>query len=73
MRRGGPVGKFGIPSTWHKSSRSGTSGCIAVARLADRVFVRDSKNPEGPALRFTQQRWHSFLQHLTSITRNNEP
>ena len=38
--------------TWHKSSRSGSSGgnCVELASLEDKVAVRDSKDPEGPVL-----------------------
>lgn len=36
---------------WYTSSYSGGSGnCIQVASAPGRVLVRDSKNPDGPAL-----------------------
>ncbi|MGH3721432.1 MAG: DUF397 domain-containing protein [Pseudonocardiaceae bacterium] len=36
---------------WHTSSYSAESGgCVEVARAPERVLVRDSKNPVGPAL-----------------------
>jgi len=40
---------------WHKSSYSSTPGgnCVEVAVMADGgVAVRDSKDPNGPTLRF---------------------
>ncbi|MER7750595.1 DUF397 domain-containing protein [Kitasatospora sp. NPDC097643] len=48
---------------WRKSSYSGGSGsndCIEVddARPGS---VRDSKDPEGPRLRFTPAAWQSFV------------
>jgi Domain of unknown function (DUF397) len=34
---------------WRTSSYSGGNGaCVQVAPAADRVLVRDSKNPDGP-------------------------
>lgn len=49
---------------WAKSSLSLVNGnCVEVARLSARfVLVRDSKDPEGPILRFTSAEWHAFLR-----------
>jgi hypothetical protein len=49
---------------WRKSSRSGSSGnCVEVAdNLPGTVAVRDSKNPDGPALMFTPAVWQSFVE-----------
>lgn len=51
---------------WFKSSRSETGGqCVEVAFLAgDLVGVRDSKNPDGPALTFTSAEWDACLRWL---------
>lgn len=48
--------------TWHKSSYSNGSGgaCVEVADLDTSLAVRDSKNPTGPALRFTAAQWSVF-------------
>lgn len=48
---------------WVKSSYSGsTSECVEVAALPDgRRAVRDSKNPDGPALEFPPGEWRAFL------------
>ena len=53
-------------AVWQKSARSGNSGnCVEVAtNLLDTqgvVFVRDSKNPDGPVLHFTSSAWESFV------------
>jgi Domain of unknown function (DUF397) len=42
-------------TTWRKSTRSsgGGSNCVEVARLPSHVAIRDSKNPQGPALIIT--------------------
>ena len=50
-------------ATWRKSSYSGTNGgnCVEVAHnLPGAVAVRDSKNPDGPALVFTPADWAAF-------------
>ena len=49
---------------WRKSSYSGSSGgnCVEIARnLPGVIAVRDSKNPEGPALVFSPEEWRAFL------------
>nr|WP_063065622.1 DUF397 domain-containing protein [Nocardia violaceofusca] len=47
---------------WLKSSHSGAGkDCVVVAHLAGgTVGVRDSKNPDGPALLFTPAEWDAF-------------
>jgi hypothetical protein len=52
---------------WHKSTRSGSNGgdCVEVAdNLPDIVAVRDSKNPDGPALVFPRDTWRAFIESL---------
>jgi hypothetical protein len=49
-------------AVWHKSTRSSAnSNCVEVAFLHDGVAVRDSKNPDGPKLRFTASEWAAFV------------
>ncbi|BDU02224.1 transcriptional regulator [Nocardia sputorum] len=47
---------------WFKSSRSQAGKeCVEVAFLTGGgVGVRDSKNPTGPALKFTSAEWNTF-------------
>ena len=51
---------------WKKGTRSGTQGnCVEVARLGDdEIGVRDSKDPDGPVLRFTREQWQAFLDAI---------
>ena len=50
-----------VAAEWHKASASNTGGCVEVKQLADAVLVRDSKNQDGPTLRFNEQEWLAFL------------
>jgi Domain of unknown function (DUF397) len=45
---------------WRKSARCGDSACVEVARVDGEYLVRDSKNPQGPRLRFTAREWEAF-------------
>jgi hypothetical protein len=54
---------------WTKSSHSGSGDqCVEVARVtAGAHAVRDSKDPQGPALMFTSSEWRSFLDAVRAI------
>ena len=42
------------PTDWIKASRSANSGdCVELRRHQGAIEVRDSKDPDGPVLRFT--------------------
>jgi hypothetical protein len=54
---------------WRKASYSGTNGggCVEVARnLPGVVAVRDSKDPNGPALILSANQWAGFLARIRS-------
>ncbi|MCZ7374972.1 DUF397 domain-containing protein [Micromonospora sp. WMMC250] len=56
-----------IDAVWRKSTRSGSSGgdCVEVAdNLPDIVGVRDSKDPQGPALLFGPVAWRAFVAEV---------
>ncbi|ADI11423.1 hypothetical protein SBI_08305 [Streptomyces bingchenggensis BCW-1] len=58
-------------ATWRKSSYSNNDGgnCVEVAdNLPDVVPVRDSKNPDGPALIFPSRSWAAFIATLKTPT-----
>ncbi|XVV10927.1 DUF397 domain-containing protein [Actinoplanes sp. CA-131856] len=49
---------------WRKSARSNGNGgnnCVEVAFLDTGIAIRDSKDPNGPALLFTTAEWAAFL------------
>ena len=50
-------------AAWRKSRFcNGASACVEVASLADgNVALRDSKEPDGPALVFTPSEWAAFI------------
>jgi hypothetical protein len=51
---------------WRTSSHSTNNGaCVQVAPAPDRVLVRDSKDPHGPALTVPTPAWRAFLSTLT--------
>ena len=50
-------------SNWRKNTFSSSNGgnCVEVARnLPGLIAVRDSKDPDGPALAFTPADWEAF-------------
>ncbi len=49
---------------WHKSSRSGGDNCVLVAVTNGRVYVRDSKDLDGPILSFAGSAWDGFLDDV---------
>ncbi|GAA4102258.1 DUF397 domain-containing protein [Actinomadura miaoliensis] len=54
-------------AAWRKSSHSGDASntCVEVAQnLPGIVAVRDSVDPEGPALVFTPEEWSAFTAQL---------
>ena len=50
---------------WVKSTYSSQDGgdCIEVASTPLTIQVRDSKDPEGPILRFTPDAWAAFVAY----------
>jgi hypothetical protein len=51
--------------TWRKSSRSAANGhCVEIMELPGGIAVRDSKDPDGPRLRFDADAWNAFVGSL---------
>ena len=54
---------------WRKPSYSGNNGgnCVEVAdNLPNIVAVRDSKDPDGPALILSADQWADFISRVRS-------
>jgi Domain of unknown function (DUF397) len=53
---------------WHKSSYSSQDGnCVEVATdMTGTVAVRDSKDPQGPALAVSSHDWQVFVRRIKS-------
>lgn len=60
---GDPSERPGSGPYWVKSSLSFSNGnCVEVADLPGRTIgLRNSRDPQGPVLRFTPDEWHAFL------------
>ncbi|MGK5630162.1 DUF397 domain-containing protein [Streptomyces sp. URMC 123] len=58
----------GATDTWTKSSYSaGNGACVEVkSPVATTVAVRDSKDPQGPALAFRPESWTEFVREVSS-------
>lgn len=47
---------------WRISSQCAAGDCIAVGRLpTGHVLVKDTKDPDGPQLRFNASEWTAFV------------
>jgi hypothetical protein len=57
---------------WRKSSHSTDTGgdCVEVAGLPGAVAVRDSKNPDGPALALGRREFRTLLTWVKTDTLN---
>ncbi|GAA0533420.1 hypothetical protein GCM10011581_18400 [Saccharopolyspora subtropica] len=51
---------------WFKSSYSGpnNNSCVEARFAPDGIDIRDSKDPDGPILRFDRTTWTKFVRRL---------
>jgi hypothetical protein len=47
--------------SWQRSRHCDAGSCVEAAPIGGEVAVRDSKDPDGPVLRFTAGEWSAFL------------
>ena len=58
-------GSQAVPMIWKKSTLSGGAcDCVEVAVVPDAILARDSKDPEGPVLRFSINSWREFTRSV---------
>jgi len=50
--------------TWRKSVYSAQGNCVEVARAEQLVYMRDSKDPDGPVLTFSVEVFRNFIGTL---------
>jgi hypothetical protein len=48
-------------TTWVKSGRCDTNSCVEASFSPDGIVVRNSTDPGGPVVRFTQEEWIAFV------------
>ena len=46
---------------WRKSTLSSIGNCVEVAADGTEVLLRDSKDPNGPWMRYTVAEWDAFI------------
>ena len=57
-----PTGSAGRDLAWRKAPSSVANGaCVELAPADGMVAIRDSKDPDGPILRYTAAEWLAFL------------
>lgn len=48
---------------WRTARRSaGNGACVEVAPANGQIFVRDSKNQNGPVIYYSARSWHQFVK-----------
>jgi Domain of unknown function (DUF397) len=53
------------PPSWRKASYSSNGeACVEVGHDGPAVAVRDTKDPDGPALTFTPAGWQTFTRRV---------
>jgi len=55
-----------VTTPWRRSSYSNTgANCVEIVKTrSGKIAVRDSKDPEGGALRFGQDEWKTFVAEV---------
>jgi hypothetical protein len=51
---------------WRKSARCGSSACVEVAKVDEAYLIRDSKDPRGTVLSFTEHEWKAFVEGVAA-------
>lgn len=59
-----------VITPWRKSSYSNSgANCVEIAQTrSGKIAVRDSKDPDGPALTFSPDQWKAFAAKVRATT-----
>jgi hypothetical protein len=49
---------------WIKSTKCTSGTCVEAAKLGELYLIRDSKNPDQPALQLGVDDWRGFLEAI---------
>lgn len=47
--------------TWVRAKRCESGNCVEIARVDDKIAVRNSTQPDGPVVTFTKAEWDAFV------------
>lgn len=61
VRKDGMMNDVPALLVWRTSRRCDSGSCVEVARTADGMAMRDSKQADGPILRFSKSVWSDFM------------
>lgn len=50
-----------VDLAWRVSSRCAGGNCVQIAHSGGKVFIRDSKHPDGAILSFPLDTWRDFV------------
>jgi predicted secreted Zn-dependent protease len=50
--------------TWHTALSCDGGACVEVAADRNAIFIRNSRQPSGPLLEYTQEEWHEFVSGI---------
>lgn len=50
--------------SWVKSQFCDTSSCVEAMRVENEIWMRDSKDPDGPILKFPAREWSQFMADI---------
>lgn len=53
----------GLGLVWRRS-QCDTNACVEIATTEDHVWVRNSRDPNGPHLTFTHAEWVTFVRWI---------
>jgi hypothetical protein len=46
---------------WRTAERSGGDNCVEVAAIDGGIAVRNSRQPDGPIVLYTEEEWTAFM------------